>query len=105
MAPNSTDRCSATCGASGRRLLSRIASRADLRGAGREGSLWHVADDGRIWRGREVPTDEAIDDFKQAVLAKLTLAVGKDAASATGRDWFVATTLALRDRVIYRWLE
>jgi starch phosphorylase len=50
-------------------------------------------------------TEDAIEQFKDAVLAKLTLAVGKDAASASDRDWFVATTLSLRDRVIHRWLE
>ncbi|HWB48445.1 MAG TPA: glycogen/starch/alpha-glucan phosphorylase [Stellaceae bacterium] len=49
--------------------------------------------------------DEAIEQFKHAVLAKLTLAVGKDGAHASDRDWFVATTLSLRDRVIQRWLE
>jgi len=49
-------------------------------------------------------TDQDIDEFKAAVLAKLTLAVGKDAAEATDRDWFVATALALRDRIIHRWL-
>ena len=38
------------------------------------------------------------------MLAKLTLAVGKDAAAATDRDWFVAAALALRDRIIHRWL-
>jgi glycogen phosphorylase len=48
--------------------------------------------------------DDDIEQFKQTVLAKLTLAVGKDVSSATDRDWFVATTLSLRDRVIYRWL-
>jgi starch phosphorylase len=53
----------------------------------------------------DAENEEAIEQFKQAVLAKLTLSVGKDAASATERDWFVATTLTLRDRVIYRWLE
>jgi len=30
--------------------------------------------------------------------------VGKDASSATERDWFVATAHAIRDRIIYRWL-
>ena len=48
--------------------------------------------------------DEDIEAFKATVLAKLTLAVGKDAASATDRDWFVSTALALRDRIIHRWL-
>src|SRR6516165_53500 len=49
-------------------------------------------------------TDEEIDEFKAAVLAKLTAAIGKDTTEATGRDWFVATALALRDRIIHRWL-
>jgi glycogen phosphorylase len=49
-------------------------------------------------------SDEDVEEFKATVLAKLTLAVGKDAASATDRDWFVATSLALRDRIIHRWL-
>ena len=49
-------------------------------------------------------SDEDIEQFKAAVLAKLTAAVGKDPPAATGRDWFFATALALRDRVIHRWL-
>ena len=48
--------------------------------------------------------EEEIEQFKAAVLAKLTVAVGKDPLAATGRDWFVATALALRDRIIHRWL-
>ena len=38
------------------------------------------------------------------MLAKLVLAVGKDAGSATDRDWFLAAALAIRDRIIHRWL-
>src|SRR5215510_11202199 len=48
--------------------------------------------------------DEDVEDFKSTLLSKLTLAVGKDPVTATDRDWFVATSLALRDRVIHRWL-
>ena len=51
------------------------------------------------------PSEEDIEQFKRTVLAKLTLCVGKDARLATDRDWFVATTLSLRDRVLHRWLE
>ena len=55
--------------------------------------------------GRSAPVDEAeFSDIKSVVLAKLTLAVGKDPSSATERDWFVAAALAARDRVIHRWL-
>src|SRR5881275_2995643 len=53
----------------------------------------------------DLPASEAdLEAFKSSVLAKLTLAIGKDGAAATPRDWFVATALALRDRVIHRWL-
>src|SRR5205085_9874842 len=53
----------------------------------------------------DLPASEAdIDAFKASVLAKLSLAIGKDGGAATPRDWFVATALALRDRVIHRWL-
>src|SRR5271163_2953564 len=54
--------------------------------------------------GDAPPTEADVREFGAAVLAKLTLAVGKDAGAATDRDWFVATALALRDRVIHRWL-
>jgi starch phosphorylase len=48
--------------------------------------------------------EDDLAEFKSAVLAKLALVVGKDASSATDRDWFVATAHAIRDRIIYRWL-
>ena len=48
--------------------------------------------------------DADIAEAKSAVLAKLALAVGKEPATATPRDWFFATALAMRDRVVHRWL-
>jgi glycogen phosphorylase len=45
-----------------------------------------------------------LEDIKSAVLAKLALELGKDASVATDRDWFVAATLTVRDRVVRRWL-
>ena len=68
------------------------------------------ADQGGVtesWSARpDAPLDdEAIAEFKSAVLAKLTLAVGKDAGSATDRDWFVAAALTVRDRITHRWLN
>jgi starch phosphorylase len=51
------------------------------------------------------PIDElALADVKSAILAKLRLAVGKDAGMATRRDWYKAAALALRDRIVHRWL-
>ena len=48
--------------------------------------------------------DDDLAGIKSAVLAKLALAVGKDVASATDHDWFVASAHVVRDRVVHRWL-
>ena len=51
------------------------------------------------------PVDElALAEIKGAILAKLTLAIGKDAGMATRHDWYKAAALALRDRIVHRWL-
>lgn len=51
------------------------------------------------------PIDElALTEIKGAILAKLRLAIGKDATVATRRDWYKAATLALRDRIVHHWL-
>ena len=42
--------------------------------------------------------------LRRAIIAKLTYAVGKDPVVATERDWFVATALAVRDRMVDRWM-
>jgi starch phosphorylase len=42
--------------------------------------------------------------LEQAITAKLLYAVGKDPAHARTHDWYVATVLALRDRVVDRWV-
>ena len=42
--------------------------------------------------------------LRDAVSAKLTYSICKDPAVATDRDWFVATALAVRDKIIERWM-
>ncbi len=49
-----------------------------------------------------LPAEADIEELKAAILARLALSAGKDAAAASARDWFVATALVLRDRVIHR---
>ncbi|WP_315834976.1 glycogen/starch/alpha-glucan phosphorylase [Bradyrhizobium prioriisuperbiae] len=44
-------------------------------------------------------------EVRGAILEKLTLSIGKDAAQATKRDWYTAAALALRDRIVERWLQ
>ncbi|KIZ47406.1 MULTISPECIES: glycogen/starch/alpha-glucan phosphorylase [Rhodopseudomonas] len=54
----------------------------------------------------KAPLDElALAEIKSAIVAKLTLAIGKEAALATKHDWYKAAALALRDRIVYRWLQ
>src|SRR6201996_299233 len=48
--------------------------------------------------------DEDVAALRRAVIAKLTYAVGKDPGVATERDWFVATALSVRDRIVDRWM-
>src|SRR3954452_22461155 len=51
------------------------------------------------------PIDElALAEIKSAILAKLRLAIGKDAGVATRHDWYKAAALALRDRIVHPWL-
>jgi glycogen phosphorylase len=55
---------------------------------------------------RDQPVDElALIEIKGAVLAKLRLAIGKDAGMATRQDWYKAAALALRDRIVHHWLN
>jgi starch phosphorylase len=46
----------------------------------------------------------ALSEIKSAIVAKLTLAIGKNAGQATKHDWYKAAALALRDRIVHRWL-
>ncbi len=48
--------------------------------------------------------DEDIATLRRSIVAKLTYSVGRDPIVASDRDWFVATALAVRDRVVERWV-
>jgi starch phosphorylase len=45
------------------------------------------------------------DAFRIAIVRKLTYDLGKSQAGARDRDWFMATALAVRDRIVDRWLS
>ncbi|MEA2743821.1 MAG: glycogen phosphorylase [Acetobacteraceae bacterium] len=49
-------------------------------------------------------SDEAVVALQTAILEKLTYQVGKRRAIATDRDWLMATSYALRDQIVDRWL-
>jgi starch phosphorylase len=53
---------------------------------------------------QEKNQDEDIATLRRTLVAKLTYAVGKDPIVASDRDWFVATALAVRDRIVDRWM-
>ncbi|MCS6778462.1 MAG: glycogen/starch/alpha-glucan phosphorylase [Geminicoccaceae bacterium] len=46
----------------------------------------------------------SVGALREAILHKLTYAVGKDARNARVHDWYVATALAVRDRIVDRWM-
>ena len=48
--------------------------------------------------------DEDVATLRRSVVAKLTYSVGKDPIVASDRDWFVATALTTRDRIVERWM-
>lgn len=48
-------------------------------------------------------TDEPVDDLHGAIVAKLLYAVGKTPSRASQRDWFAATALTVRDRIVDTW--
>src|SRR5215468_11190530 len=48
--------------------------------------------------------DEDVATLRRTVVAKLTYAVGKDPIVASNRDWFLATALTVRDRIVDRWM-
>ena len=45
------------------------------------------------------------EDMRAAIVGKLTYMVGKDRGNALDHDWFMATALAVRDRIVDRWLD
>jgi starch phosphorylase len=45
------------------------------------------------------------ETLRAAIVRKLTYDLGKSQAGARDRDWFMATALAVRDRIIDRWLS
>src|SRR5437762_10290707 len=51
-----------------------------------------------------IQTREAAE-LRDAILGKLTYSCGKNVATAGDYDWYVATVLAVRDRIIDRWME
>lgn len=48
----------------------------------------------------EAPSPADVTRLRDAILAKLTYALGRDRAEASDRDWFAATALAVRDRIV-----
>jgi glycogen phosphorylase len=62
----------------------------------------HLADD--VDPRDAARNDEDVVALQTAILEKLTYVVGKRRAIATERDWLMATSYALRDQIVDRWL-
>jgi glucan phosphorylase len=48
---------------------------------------------------------QEVEGLRRLIVEKLTYAAGRDPLVAGDRDWFVAAALALRDRIVDRWLQ
>ena len=51
------------------------------------------------------PDAAEADALRAAIVSKLTYDLGKSQTGARDRDWFMATALAVRDRIVDRWLS
>ncbi|ETR78710.1 glycogen phosphorylase [Afipia sp. P52-10] len=51
------------------------------------------------------PLARDVAEIRGAILSKLALMVGREPERATKHDWYVATVLTLRDRIVHRWLQ
>ncbi len=50
------------------------------------------------------PPPDRVDVIRKSILAKLTYVVGKNPATASERDWFIATAHAVRDHMVDPWI-
>jgi glycogen phosphorylase len=46
-----------------------------------------------------------VEELRADIVGKLTYSVGRDLVSASAHDWLFATVLAVRDRIVDRWME
>ncbi len=51
-----------------------------------------------------VKTASDVAAIRAAIIEKLTYALGKRVVTARPRDWFIATALTVRDRIVERWI-
>ena len=51
-----------------------------------------------------VPRSAEVAAIRELILDKLKYSVSKSVASASAHDWFIATALSVRDRVVEKWL-
>jgi starch phosphorylase len=70
-----------------------------------ENAILEPADVAAAAAAETAPGVYTVASFRDAVVAKLTYAVGKDPNHALEHDWFVATALAVRDQIVVRWMD
>jgi starch phosphorylase len=64
-----------------------------------------VADEDTSPTGDTTPNQAEVAALRAAILEKLTYHVGKRISVATDRDWLIATAIAVRDRIVDRWVR
>ncbi len=66
---------------------------------------WGVKTDANAAKSSSPASANDVAAVQAEILGKLTYAIGKDPIVAKRHDWLAATILALRDRIIDRWME
>ncbi len=49
-------------------------------------------------------SEQTVAELREAVLGSLKFTIGKDPSEASPHDWFLATALAVRGRIVERWI-
>jgi starch phosphorylase len=67
-----------------------------------------MAEMSQLKRKQSLPDAQSVSEeeaaLRDAIHAKLTYSLGKSFKSATDNDWFHATALAVRDRLVDIWM-
>src|SRR5215212_8746052 len=53
----------------------------------------------------DLTVDRDARALREAILAKMKYSVGRDVAAAREHDWLLATIMAVRDRIVDRWMD
>jgi starch phosphorylase len=88
------------------RGLRACGGRADGHMAAIDGELGGAVRPGANGQGKHDRRSTGdVEEIRRNILQKLTYSIGKNTETASSRDWFLATALAVRDQMVDRWID